>query len=66
MMSTLTITLSDEKLLALRKLAGDLGVEPEELIRLSVDDLLTRSDDAFEKAVTKVLEKNAELYKRLA
>ncbi|NBD35234.1 MAG: DNA-binding protein [Chloroflexi bacterium] len=65
-MSTLTITLSDEKLLALRKLAGDLGVEPEELIRLSVDDLLTRSDDAFEKAVTKVLEKNAELYKRLA
>jgi predicted RecB family endonuclease len=66
MMSTLTITLSDEKLLALRKLAGDLGVEPEELIRLSVDDLLTRSDDAFEKVVTKVLEKNTELYKRLA
>ena len=65
-MSTITITLSDEKLLALRKLADDLGVKPDELIRLSVDDLITRSDSAFEKAVTKVLEKNAELYERLA
>ena len=65
-MSTLTITLSDERLLELKEIAGRLGVAPEELARASVEDLLARRDEAFKWALERVLAKNAELYARLA
>ena len=65
-MSSITIELSPERLLELQKLAARLGVRPEELARLSVDELLSRPDEAFEGAADYVLEKNEELYKRLA
>lgn len=38
----------------------------EELVRVSIEELLSRPDEAFERAVEYVLEKNAELYQRLA
>ncbi len=65
-MNAITITLPDERLLKLREMADGFGVTPEESVRLSVEDLLTRPDRAFEEATRKVLEKNAELYRRLA
>jgi len=65
-MSTLTITLGDERLLEPKKIAGRLGVATEELNRASVEDLLARRDEAFKKALEKVLAKNAGLYERLA
>lgn len=65
-MSALTITLSDERLLKLEDIAASLGVTPEELVRLSVEELLTRPDQAFQEAADRVLEKNQELYRRLA
>lgn len=65
-MSAITITLPDERLMALKEIATSLGVSPEELVRLSVEDLLARPDDAFRQAVDRVLQKNEELYKRLA
>ena len=65
-MNAITITLSDERLLKLTKMADSLGITTEELVRLSVEDLLSRPDQAFEEATKKVLEKNAELYRRLA
>ena len=43
-----------------------LGVSPEDLVRVSVEELLAQPDDKFEQAVNYVLEKNAELYGRLA
>jgi predicted transcriptional regulator len=64
--SAITIKLPDEQLSKLKEMAGKLGVTPEALIRLSVDELLARPDSTFEEAATKVLEKNAELYRRLA
>ncbi len=65
-MSVITITLPNERLLKLREIAAHFGVTPEELVRFSVEELLTRPDEAFEQAVVRVLEKNEELYRRLA
>ena len=50
----------------LREVASRLGVSPEDLARMSVEELLARPDEKFEEAARHVLEKNAELYRRLA
>jgi hypothetical protein len=39
---------------------------PEEFLRQRVDHLLSEADAAFDKAAEHVLQKNAELYRRLA
>jgi hypothetical protein len=66
MMSTITVSLSQERLLKLQEVAGRYGVTPEDLIKLSVEDLLAQPDEAFQRALDYVLDKNSELYKRLA
>jgi len=58
--------LPDERLSRLEERAAELGVTVEELVKLSVDELLAKPDDAFEQAVSQVLEKNRGLYERLA
>ena len=65
-MTTFTITLPDERLKKLEELAERFRVAPEDLVRASVEELLTRPLDDFQKIVERVLSKNAELYKRLA
>ena len=65
-MTTVTVNLPDEYLLKLRERAARLGLSPEELLRISVSELLTRPDEEFERAVDYVLKKNDELYRRLA
>ena len=65
-MGTITIMLPDERLSRLEDRAAELGITVEELVRLSVDELLAKPDDAFAQAVSRVLEKNKDLYKRLA
>jgi hypothetical protein len=65
-MTTITIPLSDEYMLKLREQAKRLHVAPEELARVSIEELLAQPDDAFERAVELVLTKNKELYRRLA
>jgi antitoxin FitA len=64
-MSSITVPLSDEALARLQETAGQLGVSPEELVRVSIEELLGRPDEAFERAAEYVLNKNAELYRRL-
>ena len=64
-MTTITISLPDERLVKLQELAARFGISSEELARLSIEELLARPDEAFERAVGYVLEKNAELYRRL-
>ncbi len=39
---------------------------PEALLQKSLEDWLALPDESFEKATARVLEKNAELYRRLA
>jgi antitoxin FitA len=50
----------------LQEMAGGLGTSPEELARASVEDLLGRPQEDFDKAASYILHKNAELYRRLA
>jgi hypothetical protein len=63
---TITIILPDEHFAKLRETATHLKVSPEELVQASVEDLLTRPEEAFRRAGGYVLEKNADLYRRLA
>ena len=65
-MGTITIILPDERLSKLEDRAADLGITIEDLVRLSVDELLAKTDEAFEQAVSRVLDKNQDLYERLA
>jgi len=65
-MSTITVALPEERLAKLNEMARQFGVMPEELVRVSIEELLTRPEADFEQAVNYVLTKNAELYRRLA
>ena len=42
------------------------GITPEELVRISIEEMLTRPEEEFQRALEHVLNKNAELYRRLA
>lgn len=65
-MATITIALPDDRLLELKEIADKLGIKPEDLVRVSIEELLTRPEETFQQAIDYVLKKNAELYRRLA
>ena len=65
-MSTLTIALTEERLQRLEEIARRFQIAPEELVRVSIEELLSLPDDDFRNAFDFVLKKNAELYQRLA
>jgi predicted transcriptional regulator len=65
-MTTFTITIPNERLKKLEELAERFRVAPEELVRASLEELLSRPLDDFQQVVERVLTRNAELYKRLA
>jgi antitoxin FitA len=53
-------------MLKLKEIADRFHVTPEELVQVSVNEILTRPEEAFQRALSYVLKKNAELYRRLA
>jgi hypothetical protein len=65
-MVTFTLTLPDDSMRRLEALAQAAGVSPEELLRAKTEEWLTEPDDAFPRAARRVLDQNAELYRRLA
>lgn len=65
-MATLTISLSDEEMRRLEELSKREDLTIEQMVRLSINDFLGQPDDAFRAAAKRVMEKNAELYRRLA
>jgi len=65
-MSTFSITLEKEQATKLEQLASSLGLSVEDIIQLSINDILTKTDDSFSEAMDYILKKNKELYKRLA
>lgn len=65
-MVTISIQLPDDKAERLTALADRLNTSVEELARSELLDLLAKPDDDFLKAAEYVLQKNAELYRRLA
>lgn len=65
-MSTIVVPLPEERFERLKALALEIGVAPEELARASLEEWLGRPREDFVQAARYVLEKNAELYRRLA
>jgi hypothetical protein len=65
-MQTLEVELPDQTATKLREAAERLGVTPESLAQISVEEMLARLDQDFGAAASYVLDKNAELYRRLA
>lgn len=63
---SISLELSDEQSKRLQERARELGVDPRDLARAAVNDLLSRADDEFDRAAKLVLEKNRELYRRLS
>ena len=65
-MTRITISLPEDRLRKLEEFATRFQVSAEELVRVSVEELLARPADEFQSVVDYVLKKNAELYRRLA
>jgi len=65
-MKVLELNLPEPTVTKLQEAAERLSLSPEELAILSLDEKLGRLDDQFRNESDYVLDKNAELYKRLA
>jgi hypothetical protein len=65
-MQTLEIQLPEQIAVRLQEAAHKLGVSVEVLLQASVEEKLARLDEDFLAAANYVLEKNSELYQRLA
>jgi hypothetical protein len=63
---TVSFDLSPTQSAELQRRAERLGVSASELARAALCNLLASRDDDFLAAATRVLHKNAELYRRLA
>jgi hypothetical protein len=50
----------------LQSMAASLGVNAEELAQAALSDFVSAGADDFESAAAQVLQKNRELYRRLA
>jgi predicted transcriptional regulator len=64
--ASITIDLSDSQFQKLENLARVHGIATEVLLKASLEDWLNLQKVDFVKAADYVLEKNAELYRRLA
>jgi hypothetical protein len=62
----ISVDLSPEQAAALVESARRLNVSPEALVSAAVRDFLTQQQVDFQAAADRVLNKNRELYKRLA
>lgn len=62
----ISVEITDPQEQALAEAARRLNVPPDELAAAAVRDLLARPGPEFESATSRVLEKNRELYRRLA
>ena len=65
-MSSITIILPDEQVLELRRMAENSGISVEDLAREGIESIMRQRNEKFRRAASHVLEKNAELYRRLA
>lgn len=65
-MKTLEVQLSEATVSKLQEAAERLQISPQELMILSLEEKLSQLDVEFQQAKHYVLNKNMELYKRLA
>ncbi|HEU0207822.1 MAG TPA: hypothetical protein VFQ78_02485 [Candidatus Udaeobacter sp.] len=50
----------------MQEIAHRFNIKAEDLARVSIEELLTRPEESFQQAADHILQKNAELYRRLA
>jgi hypothetical protein len=62
----LAVELSEAETARLKEAAARLGVDPTELARAAISELLSTPDDDFRAAADHVLRRNEELYRRLS
>lgn len=60
------LELDEEQSQRLERVARELEVDANELAKAAINDLVSRPADDFDRAVRYVLDKNGELYRRLA
>ena len=63
---SITLKLDEEQSRRLVEVAQELNVDPTELAKAAISDLVSRASDDFEGAARRVLQKNQELYRRLS
>jgi len=63
---SISLQLGDEQSRRLEEVARELNVDPRELAVATINDLVSRPSDDFDRAARSVLEKNRELYRRLS
>lgn len=63
---TLNLELDEQQTQRLQDMASRLNVSAIDLARAAINDLLAKPEIEFERAVSHVLTKNADLYGRLA
>ena len=62
----ISVELTDQQQERLREAASRLNLRPEELAQVALNDFLAQEEEDFSRAANRVLEKNADLYRRLA
>jgi predicted DNA-binding protein len=65
-MTAVTLSLSDEEMRRLEELSKSEGLTVEQMVRLGINDFIGQPDESFRTVVRRVMEKNAELYRRLS
>ncbi len=64
-MTTITLQIEETKAQALREKAKRYGLNPEQLLTASLEDLIGQPDNDFDEVARRILSKNKELYRRL-
>jgi hypothetical protein len=64
-MEPVIVNLSDQLAIKVKEAASKIGISPEEFIKSGVEEKLLLLDSDFRNAIEHVLNKNAELYRRL-
>jgi len=65
-MASITIELSPDRLKRLETLAEKFNLRAQDLVRVTVEELLDRPDEELVRTREYVLQKNRELYRRLS
>jgi len=65
-MTRFIVEIDDNKAAILEDKAKKFGLLPEQFVSASIEDLISQPEPDFEEAMRKVLDKNRELYERLA
>lgn len=65
-MESVTVNLPDQLAIKVREAENKFGISPEEFIKSGVEEKLLLLDSDFRNTIEHVLNKNAELYRRLA